>query len=75
MACARGREASPSVKTRWSKVSDNGMIRLDLIAEKVGVNTRAVLEASQDREITPRQAAEGMARCRVRRAMGYRRWS
>ena len=46
----------------------------DVIAEKIEANTKTVIEASRDHRITPRQAAEDMARRRVQRAMGYRRW-
>ena len=46
----------------------------DAIAEKIDANMTSVIEESRDRRITPRQAAEDMARRRVRRAMGYRRW-
>ena len=46
----------------------------DIITEKIEANTRTVIEDSRDRGITPRQAAEDMARRRVKRAMGYRRW-
>ncbi len=46
----------------------------DMIAEKIQANTKKVIEDSRDRRITPRQAAEDMARRRVQRAMGYRRW-
>lgn len=46
----------------------------DVIAEKIDANTTAVLKDSRDHEITPRQAAEDMARRRVQRAMCYRRW-
>jgi glutamate dehydrogenase (NAD(P)+) len=46
----------------------------DVIAEKVEGNTRTVIDDSRDRAITPRQSAEDMARRRVQRAMGYRRW-
>ena len=46
----------------------------DVIAEKVKGNTKKVIEDSRAREITPRQAAEAMARRRVQRAKGYRRW-
>ncbi len=46
----------------------------DMIAEKIEANTKKVIEDSRDRGITPRQAAEDMARRRVQRAMGYRRW-
>jgi glutamate dehydrogenase (NAD(P)+) len=46
----------------------------DIITEKIEANTRTVIDDSRDRAITPRQAAENMARRRVQRAMGYRRW-
>ena len=51
-----------------------GRQAFDIIAEKIEANARAVIEDSRERVITPRQAAEDMARRRVQRAMGYRRW-
>ena len=44
-----------------------------VIADKVGRNTRAVLEDAERRAILPRQAATEMAEARVRRAMQFRR--
>jgi glutamate dehydrogenase (NAD(P)+) len=46
----------------------------DTIAEKITSNTRAVLEISMARRILPRQAAVELARERVERAMGMRRY-
>lgn len=46
----------------------------DVIAEKIEANTKTVIEDSRIRGITPRQAAEDMARMRILHAMGYRRW-
>lgn len=46
---------------------------LDLVVEKVGHNTREVLEAARTDEIMPRAAADRMARRRVESAMGARR--
>ncbi len=47
----------------------------ETIEEKIRHNTQAVLEASREQAILPRVAANGLARQRVERAMGYRRWS
>ncbi|MDH3664221.1 MAG: Glu/Leu/Phe/Val dehydrogenase, partial [Alphaproteobacteria bacterium] len=51
-----------------------GRQAFDIIAEKIEANARTVIEDSRERGITPRQAAEEMARRRVQRTMGYRRW-
>jgi len=48
---------------------------MDMIAEKLTYNTRRILDVVRSEDCTPRQAAEDMARRRVRRAMGLRRWS
>ncbi len=48
---------------------------LQAIQEKVRRNTQTVLEDARARGILPRQAAIEMAEARVRRAMGYRRYS
>jgi glutamate dehydrogenase (NAD(P)+) len=45
----------------------------DTIEDKIGRNTRAVLDDARTRGIPPRQAALEMAEARVRRAMQYRR--
>lgn len=45
------------------------------IEQKVRSNSRAVLEASRDRGLSPRQAAHDLAQERVRKAMALRRWS
>jgi len=45
------------------------------IKEKVSRNTRQVLERVRDEGIQPRQAAEELALERVRKAMGFRRFS
>ena len=45
------------------------------IAEKVGHNTRTVLEMSKTENIQPREAAIKMASERVKKAMSMRRWS
>ncbi len=45
------------------------------IAEKVGDNTRTVLDISVRNKIPPRQAAVKMATDRVKKAMKLRRWS
>ncbi len=44
------------------------------IAERIRANTAAVLAASRDRGIIPRQAALDLALARVREAMSYRRF-
>jgi glutamate dehydrogenase (NAD(P)+) len=44
-----------------------------VIDDKIGRNTRTVLEDAQSRGILPRQAAMEMAEARVRRAMQFRR--
>jgi glutamate dehydrogenase (NAD(P)+) len=48
---------------------------LQVIQEKIRRNTRQVLEDASKRNILPRQAAVEMAEARVRRAMGFRRYS
>jgi len=45
------------------------------IEEKIRHNTGEVLERAQRRDCTPREAAVDLAVQRVKRAMGYRRWS
>ncbi|GAB4393099.1 MAG: Glu/Leu/Phe/Val dehydrogenase [Kiloniellaceae bacterium] len=45
----------------------------ETIAEKVRENTRAVLQASLDNKVTPRAAAQALARRRVEAAMALRR--
>lgn len=45
------------------------------IEEKIRLNTEIVIERSTQRGILPRQAAVDLAVERVKRAMGYRRWS
>jgi glutamate dehydrogenase (NAD(P)+) len=47
----------------------------EAIEEKVRANTEAVLRESARRGVLPRRAAEDLARVRVERAMGLRRWS
>ncbi len=47
---------------------------LNTIAEKISANTRAVLETAKAQRILPREAAVGIARARVMRAMDLRRW-
>jgi glutamate dehydrogenase (NAD(P)+) len=44
------------------------------IAEKVGRNTRQMLEQAADARSTPRAAALTMAEQRIKQAAGYRRW-
>lgn len=46
----------------------------DMIAEKISANTEAVIRDADERQITPRQAADDMSRLRLRRAMSYQRW-
>jgi glutamate dehydrogenase (NAD(P)+) len=48
---------------------------MQTIEEKLRRNTRSVLENSAQRSILPREAAMDLAVERVRRAMGYRRFS
>jgi glutamate dehydrogenase (NAD(P)+) len=48
---------------------------LAVIEEKLRRNTAQVLERARAGKILPRQAAVQLAEERVRRAMGYRRWS
>jgi glutamate dehydrogenase (NAD(P)+) len=45
------------------------------IEEKIRSNTEAVLESARRRRVPPREAAVDLATERIRRAMGYRRWS
>jgi len=45
------------------------------IEEKIRGNTEEVLGDSRRRDVLPRRAAEDLAVARVKRAMGYRRWS
>ena len=47
----------------------------ETIEEKIRRNTKEVLERSRDEGMLPRQAAIELAERRVRKAMGYRRWS
>jgi glutamate dehydrogenase (NAD(P)+) len=47
----------------------------DEIAERVGTNTRHVLEASVSRGTPPREVATQRSVQRIRRAMATRRWS
>jgi len=47
----------------------------EAIAERIRANTAAVLEASAQRRVLPRQAAVELARERVQSAMATRRWS
>jgi glutamate dehydrogenase (NAD(P)+) len=47
---------------------------LDMIAEKIGANTREVLRSAHNDRVLPREAAHGLAERRVRSAMALRRW-
>ncbi len=47
----------------------------DEIAERVGTNTRHVLEASLSRGKPPHEAATTLSVERIRKAMATRRWS
>jgi len=47
----------------------------DAIEEKIRSNTEQVLEQAKRRGVLPRRAAVDLALERVRRAMGFRRWS
>jgi glutamate dehydrogenase/leucine dehydrogenase len=46
-----------------------------LIEEKIHNNTTLVLEEATKTGMLPRQAAVALAERRIRKAMGYRRWS
>lgn len=46
-----------------------------LIEEKLRANTKQVLDEATKRKILPREAALALAGARVKKAMGYRRWS
>ncbi len=46
-----------------------------MIKEKLRQNTRQVLEEAANRKIQPREAAIEIAMQRIRKAMGFRRWS
>jgi glutamate dehydrogenase (NAD(P)+) len=48
---------------------------LQTIQEKLRRNTQLVLDDAKQRGILPRQAAKDMAEARVRKAMGFRRYS
>ena len=48
---------------------------LQTIEEKLRRNTEQVMETAKSKLILPRQAAIEMAEQRVRKAMGFRRWS
>ena len=48
---------------------------MEAIEEKIRSNTRAVLRESREKGILPRQAALDIAVRRIKKAMGYRRWS
>ncbi|MFC1747593.1 Glu/Leu/Phe/Val dehydrogenase [Pseudomonadota bacterium] len=48
---------------------------LAAIAEKVGRNTRLVLQRSKEENVLPRNAAVALAEQRVRKAMSFRRWA
>ena len=50
------------------------MTVLSTIEDKLRHNTREVLETARQEQISPRDAALLMARKRVEKAMGYRRW-
>lgn len=45
------------------------------IEEKLRTNTRQVLEAASKQKLLPRTAAVNLATSRVKKAMGYQRWS
>jgi len=57
----------------WCGASESAAFQA--IEEKVRNNTREVLERVRAQGTTPREAANALAVERVRRAMGYRRWS
>jgi glutamate dehydrogenase (NAD(P)+) len=45
------------------------------IEEKIRANTTAVLEESARKGVPPREAAQALARARLRKAMAHRRWT
>ena len=47
----------------------------DTIEEKIRYNTEEVQSGAEQRDTTPREAAQSLAETRVRRAMTTRRWS
>jgi glutamate dehydrogenase (NAD(P)+) len=47
---------------------------LAAIAERIAANTHAVLASARAKRVPPREAALGLARARVERAMDLRRW-
>jgi len=49
-------------------------VAFNTIAEKIGSNTRAVLEKVWADGLMPRESAERLARTRVEHAMTLRRW-
>jgi glutamate dehydrogenase (NAD(P)+) len=53
----------------------NQCTAFESIQERVRNNTVKVLETAKTKGITPREAAVQLAVERIRRAMGYRRWS
>jgi glutamate dehydrogenase (NAD(P)+) len=48
---------------------------LQVVEEKLRRNTKLVLEASAEKGLMPRVAAEKMARDRIEKAMSFRRWN
>lgn len=46
----------------------------DTIAEKIAANVHSVLAEATNKHIMPREAAVGLAKARVRRAMSFKRW-
>jgi len=47
----------------------------DTIGDKIAANSDAVLDLVRQGGMLPRRAAVQLAQSRMRRAMGYRRWS
>lgn len=47
----------------------------EVIADRVGTNTKAVLDHSKQSRATPREAAVAIARGRIQEAMAIRRWN
>jgi len=48
---------------------------MQAVEEKLRRNTELVLAGAQQRQVTPREEAMSLARQRVQRAMGFKRWS
>jgi glutamate dehydrogenase (NAD(P)+) len=53
----------------------NELLAFQSIEEKLRRNTKAVLEEAKIQQKSPREAALDLALRRVKKTMGYRRWS